>query len=341
MRRRREGGGIVIVGQLSEVIGQLGHIFFYIVLPILLMAGIGWFLQKKFSLDMTTLRRLNFHFVIPCLIYHSIVTAKISAGHIGQIAAFAAAMLVGNGLITYLVARLRAVKPDQRNTMLMTTMLHNSGNYGLPLQELAYGPVGLSLQVFYMLAQNLAHFTIGVLLAAGGQGVRTKQTLIHIAKFPPLYAIAAGLVTVLLRGALGEQAPSVAAKLEPFWRVVVFIRGAFVPVTLCTLGAQLGLLGRTANKYPITVSVLLRLLVAPMIGLCVIYALGLRGIMAQVMLVASCTPTSVNSMLLCLEFDNHPDYAARAVFYSTLFSPITVTLVIFLAQGNLLPMFGR
>ncbi|MCK4276745.1 MAG: AEC family transporter, partial [Phycisphaerae bacterium] len=120
----------------------------------------------------------------------------------------------------------------------------------------------------------------------------------------------------------------------PFWRVVVFIRGAFVPVALCTLGAQLGLLGRTANKYPVTVSVLLRLLVAPMIGLCVIYALGLRGLMAQVMLVASCTPTSVNSMLLCLEFDNHPDYAARAVFYSTLFSPITVTLVIFLAQSG-------
>ena len=42
-------------------------------------------------------------------------------------------------------------------------------------------------------------------------------------------------------------------------------------------------------------------------------------------------------MLMCLEFDNHPDYAAKAVFYSTLLSPITVTLTIFFAQGGFLP----
>jgi hypothetical protein len=42
-------------------------------------------------------------------------------------------------------------------------------------------------------------------------------------------------------------------------------------------------------------------------------------------------------MMLCLEFDNHPDFAARAVFYSTLLSPVTVTGVIFLAQSGLLP----
>ena len=44
-------------------------------------------------------------------------------------------------------------------------------------------------------------------------------------------------------------------------------------------------------------------------------------------------------MLLCLEFDNHPDFAARAVLYSTLLSPVTVTLVVFLAQSKLLPGF--
>jgi hypothetical protein len=41
-----------------------------------------------------------------------------------------------------------------------------------------------------------------------------------------------------------------------------------------------------------------------------------------------------------MEFENHPDYAARAVFYSTLLSPVTVTLVIFLARGEILPGFA-
>jgi predicted permease len=50
-------------------------------------------------------------------------------------------------------------------------------------------------------------------------------------------------------------------------------------------------------------------------------------------------PTAVNCALLCLQFQNHPDFAARAVFYSTLVSPITVTGIIFLVQGNFLQRF--
>ena len=83
-------------------------------------------------------------------------------------------------------------------------------------------------------------------------------------------------------------------------------------------------------------SVILRLLIAPAVGLGLIFAFGLRGFMAQVLLISTSSPTAVNCMLLCLEFDNHPDYAAKAVFYSTLLSPITVTGVIYLAQSGVL-----
>jgi predicted permease len=41
-------------------------------------------------------------------------------------------------------------------------------------------------------------------------------------------------------------------------------------------------------------------------------------------------------MLLCVAFDNHPDFAARSVFYSTLLSPITLTMVIYLSRSGLL-----
>jgi predicted permease len=85
------------------------------------------------------------------------------------------------------------------------------------------------------------------------------------------------------------------------------------------------------------------------VGLGLIYALmalaaatgwfALTPRLAQLMLIASSTPTAVNCMLLCLEFDNHPEFAARAVFTSTMASPITVTLVIFVAQSGWLPGF--
>jgi hypothetical protein len=78
-------------------------------------------------------------------------------------------------------------------------------------------------------------------------------------------------------------------------------------------------------------SVVLRLLAGPVVGLGLIFMMGLQGFLAQMLLISTSSPTAVNCMMICLEFDNHPDYAAKAVFYSTLISPVTVTLVIFLS----------
>lgn len=336
----------ILAASIAELPAQLGQIFYAIVLPILLLAGIGFALQRRLGLEMTTLRRLNFYFVMPAMVYYAVVTSELSARIVLTVAAFAATCVAVMALVTYVAARVRRVPANLRRTMLMTTMLHNSGNYGLPLQDLAFRPTGqdapaITYQAFVMITQNLITFTVGILLAAGGRKDRHwRQNLLHIAKFPPIYALTAALITVQIRVWLGDAAPGVAKDLAPLWEVVVRVKGAFIAIALLTLGAQLATVNRRAHNYPVKLSVLLRLIAGPMVGLGVIYAMGLHGLLAQVMLIATSTPTAVNCMLLCLEFDNHPDYAARAVFYSTLLSPITVTLTIFLAQGNFLPGFG-
>ncbi|HET6427380.1 MAG TPA: AEC family transporter [Phycisphaerae bacterium] len=343
-----------------QISAQLGTIFYHIVLPILLVAGLGWILQRSLGLDMPTLTRLNFYFVIPALIYFSLVTSKSSASEIGQTVLFAVAMLAAQAVVAWVAAVIRRVPADQRRTLLMTTMFYNSGNYGLPLQKLAFEPMGTTagaapgaaavswgdmaanLQIFVIIVQNFSGFTLGVLLAAGGRGVqRLKANLLHIAKFPPIYALGAALLTLWVRRLLGPQATAeVSGRIGPFWQALTYVKEGFYAIALCTLGAQLGLLRRGKNRYPVKLSLFLRLLMGPALGLALIYAFGLHGFIAQVLLISTSMPTAVNCMLLCLEFDNHPDYAARAVFYSTLLSPITVTLTIFLAQSNLLPGFG-
>ena len=94
--------------------------------------------------------------------------------------------------------------------MLMTTMLNNSGNYGIPLQQLAFASTGRGAEatgyhIFVMLVQNVAHFTLGVLLAAGRGKRPWKENLLHVAKFPALYALAAALATVQIRRLLGDH----------------------------------------------------------------------------------------------------------------------------------------
>ncbi len=331
---------------MPEMLQQLAQIFYQIVLPILLLAGIGWLLQRRAGLEMQTMTRLNFFLVVPGLIYFSVVDpkAQVTPADVVTIVGFSAAMLAALAATTFLAALIRRVPGDQRNAMLMITMFYNSGNYGLPLQELAFRSAELSQwastrQVFVILTQNLTNFTVGILLAAGGRRRgQLRENLRAIAKFPPIYALAAALVTVQIRTWVGDD-PRAAAAVRPFWQVVQYVRGAFIAVALVTLGAQLGTLRRGGNRYPVKLSVLLRLLGGPALGLALVYLFRLQGPLAQLLLISTSTPTAVNCMLLCLQFDNHPDYAARAVFYSTLLSPITVTLTIFLAQSGLLGRF--
>ncbi len=60
---------IIAGASISELPAQLAQIFYTIMLPILLLAGIGWGIQRKLGLDMATLRRLNFYFIMPALVY--------------------------------------------------------------------------------------------------------------------------------------------------------------------------------------------------------------------------------------------------------------------------------
>jgi len=337
----------ILAVSFGELPAQLGHIFYFIVLPVLLLAGIGFLLQRALGLDMPTLTRLNFYFVIPAIIYFKLVTARVALDDVGTVILFALVVMAAQTAVTWLAAVARKVPRDQRSAMLMTSIFNNSGNYGLPLQELAFRSAGLSdaaviRQVFFMLFQNVTGFTLGIGLAAHGTRRRAlRETLGHIARFPPLYTLAAALLTVQIRTWIGPGASGrVVDAMAPFVQVITYVKDAFMAIAIVTLGAQLALVARGKHGYPVTLSVALRLLAGPAIGLAVIYLMGIQGFLAQVLLISTSTPTAVNCMLLCLEFDNHPDFAARSVFYSTLLSPVTVTLTIFLAQSGLLPGFA-
>lgn len=338
------GSGVLLLAAGGwAVIGRLAHILYFIVLPLLLLIALGYAVQRLLGLDMPTLTRLNFYLVIPALVFGSLLTSEVRLGQIGVVVGFGVAMILVVGVVTVLAAWLRGVPRRRWNALLMTTVFYNSGNYGLPLQDLAFRGVGassvaVSIQVFTMLVQNFANFTLGVFLAAGGRKRGAwKENLAHIARFPPLYALAAGLIAIQFRHLLGGAAPQAAAALRPLWEVVLYLQSAFVAVALCTLGAQLALVHPLGDNDPLALSILLRLLAAPLIALGIILALGIHGLVAQVLLIGSATPSPVNAALLSLEFGNEPEYVARAVLYTTVLSPLTVTLVISVAQGGLIP----
>ena len=112
-----------------------------------------------------------------------------------------------------------------------------------------------------------------------------------------------------------------------------YIAGGFVAVALLILGMQLSQIQvRTMFNRLIIVSCFTRLVLGPAVALGIIYMLGLDGVVAQSLLIASAFPTSRNSSSLALEYDIESDTAAQTVLFSTVVSCITVTFVIYAAK---------
>jgi predicted permease len=102
-----------------------------------------------------------------------------------------------------------------------------------------------------------------------------------------------------------------------------------VPVALIALGAQMATLRSHPFSRALSLTLVLRLCIGPLIGFALVVLLGIKGELAPAIIVSTSFPTAVNSALLAIEFDNEPDFAAASVFYSTLLSAVTVSLVIF------------
>lgn len=343
---------------IQSLLLQLGEIFYFILLPVLLLAGIGYTIQKRLGLDMPTLTRLNFHLVMPGIVYFSLVTSNLDSSAVSQVVMFSVLYVICMALLSRGVQMALGIKKEQRDSVMLASMFHNAGNFGLPVQELAFRQSGLHsdavlLQSFVVIVHNVTGFTVGVFFAARGKGGDWRGHLSRIVKFPPLYAVAAGILTVQVRRWLGENAADVARCLSPFWETVVHTRGAFTAVALVTIGAQLacikvgGISGDPAThsqrsvetaQGPSSLCVIMRLAVGPMVGLALIYALGLDPFIAKVMLINTAGPASLSIMLLCLQFDNFPEMQSRVVLWSTLLAPFSVTVVIYLVNAGI--VFG-
>ena len=74
-----------------------------------------------------------------------------------------------------------------------------------------------------------------------------------------------------------------------------------------------------------------RLLMGPLVALAMIYLLNIDGIIAQSLFIASSFPTSRNTSTIAMEYQIEPELHAQIVLFSTLFSIVTVTVVIYLS----------
>ncbi|OUM94013.1 MAG: transporter [Thermobacillus sp. ZCTH02-B1] len=292
------------------------------VIPLSAMIAAGVIMQRVFSLDIRTLSKLNFYVFSPAIMFRMLYETEISAAMFGRIVLFGLLFMAMQYWISDLVCRVRKASPARRAALRNSVMFYNSANYGIPLNQLVFAgnPYTLSVQVLISMIQSLVPNTYGV-YAVNAHKADLRRIGRVVLSLPVIYVIPLAL---LLR-AFGVPIPQ--ALEVP----IGYLANAFIGTALLTLGVQLGSMSWRIERetaVDVGLSALLRLAVGPVLAWGLTLLMGFDGLTAAALIVSSAVPSSLSSVLLAVEFDNEKEFSSQAVFFSTLLSVFTVTIVI-------------
>jgi predicted permease len=305
------------------------------VLPVVALAGVGAALGRQTAVDPGSLNTVVVYVLAPALVFHSLATTAVGAGTILRVAVGVVAVAVAIGALAAAVGRLRGHDDALIGALVLVTAFGNTGNYGLPLSTFAFGDVGRSTAVVYLVAQTMLIFSAGVYVAAWAGGSGGGASARRVFELPLLYAGIAALAARWL-GLLPPAGSNLMATVR-------LVGDAAIPVMLLVLGIQLeradlgGALGRVAEPT------VLRMAVAPPVAVGVAVALGLTAPpVTRTFVLQSSMPTAVFPLVLLTEFASDttvdglplPQYAGAVVLVTTLLSvPVLTALIAVLRSG--------
>ncbi|SHN22473.1 AEC family transporter [Gracilibacillus kekensis] len=298
-------------------------IFKDVILPIFILMAIGYFLYIRFTLDLATLAKLNIYFLVPGFIFVKLYEATFGLELFIYVFLFFLLLVILLYVLALTTAYVMKIKGGKKTTFANSVMFFNSGNYGVPVNDLVFrgDPFAMSIQVIMLTLQNIFLFSYGIFSLRAAKEGKLKAALGYF-KMPVLYAMLSGV----LLNAWNVSIP------EPIWVSANYIADAMIALALMTLGAQVAKMKFKKGLYTVYASIVLRLIGGPIVALFIIWVFQIEDIMAQALFIASAMPTSVNSAVIAEEYKSHPDLAAQTVLFSTIASMLTVTVVVYMAN---------
>lgn len=292
-------------------------VLWQVLAPIFLTAGAGYLLARRLDVRPQALAKVAFYVFTPCLLFDKFSQSSLSADDLGRLALFALLTIAGSGLIAWTLARLLRFDRVTGAAFVLCAIAGNTGNYGLPANQFAFGDAALEPAVIYYAMSTLVLSTVGIYIAASGRHT-ARQALRNVLSVPLAYAGVAGLLV----WATGLTVPL------PIERFASLAGQAAIPVMLIILGMQLAAVRLRDDLGRVTLAAVTKLVSGPLLGVFFAGLLGLSGITRQAAIVEASVPTAVMAIVLATEYDTAPRFAASVVMVSTLLSLVTVTLVL-------------
>lgn len=296
---------------------QILTVFYNVLTPVILVTGLGFFADRRFSFNTRSISQLVVYLAVPALVFSSIGQSNLQAQELGQLTLFT---FTAMGLISgvgWVLGSLLKLPKKTRSAFTLSSTLINAGNFGIPFATFAFGDAGLGQAVIIYTATAIMANTLGVFLASWGSA-SIKKSLLNVFRVPLPYAALLGLLT--------NQ--GIFSTPQPIMRGLTLLGNAAVPLMLIMLGVQLSRTQIRDQVGLVFLSSIVRVLIGPAVALLVVGLFGITGLSAKVAILQIGMPTAVISIILAEEFGSDSKFVGSVIMVSTLLSFVSLSALL-------------
>lgn len=291
-------------------------IFARVIVPVMITVAVGYVAARVLVFDLKMLARLGLYVLVPCLTFTAMARMTLGAGEFGQIVAFTLLSIPFLWGLSHAAARLLKLPAAEAGAFHVSVLFSNAVNFGFPVLLLAYGPEALERGVVYAMTVQVVMQSLGVYLAARGRA-DLRSALKRTWSMPGFAAMILGILVKVL----AVRIP------DPVFEPLKLIGDSLVPFLLLVLGMQLAAVDLRGSWRPAAVAAFLRLVVAAALSFGLAWALGLRGLTRQAMILENSMPSAILGVALAHEFDTAPELITKVIFLTTLAGLFTLAVL--------------
>ena len=284
-----------------------------VVFPVLLVVAVGILIGRFQKIDSGSLSRLALYALVPCLAFDTLLTTTVQPLEFLHIASSYLLAIACLALMAWFIAR---NLETSKRSFIISVILGNNGNFGLPIAFFALGQSGLEISLMVFLTSVLVTFIAGPAILSSKGNLR--DSLVGVAKLPLVWFAILGWSLNVLHIGLPEA----------LTKGVHLMAQATVPILLLSLGLQMAKSGWRLPQKPVWWAVALRLVGGPLLTYLLTELLGIHGLNREVLMLSSTMPTAVNAFLLASELGGDTQMVVDTVVITTLLSIPMIALMV-------------
>ncbi|MEM9451879.1 MAG: AEC family transporter [Cyanobacteria bacterium P01_E01_bin.6] len=215
-----------------------------------------------------------------------------------------------------------------QGSFLNASMFGNTGYLGYPITLALVGPKYFAWAVFYdTLGSTLATYGLGVAMASNlgknpaisDHSNAIQRTLSALLKNPALWSFAAGL---------GLRQVTLSDSTESFLRIIAW---TIIALSLLLLGMRLSQLSSRSHVQKVSVSLMIKMVIVPLIVALGVSSIGITGSPRLVLVLQAAMPPAFSTLILAEAYNLDRDLTVTALAIGTtgLFLTLPIWLRLF------------